>query len=129
MWTFHIYITSKVSRSPPWLCWPFWNICVTNDHGYVPFVVSAFLIYDLYLYRRVCNNINITGATSRSGTTYPSGAPDFTLGFLWGSCYSIFSCMCMFCRSLFVLLSCDLQILLTLLVSSNSSYRIAPFKV
>jgi hypothetical protein len=29
LWTFHIiymYISSKVSRSPPWLCWPFWNI-------------------------------------------------------------------------------------------------------
>ena len=19
---------------PPWLCWPLWNICVTNDHGF-----------------------------------------------------------------------------------------------
>ena len=24
----------------PWLGWPLWNICVTNDHGYVPLVVS-----------------------------------------------------------------------------------------
>ena len=36
--------------------------------------------------------------------TYPSGAPEFTPGFQWGSCYSIFSFICMFCRSLFVLL-------------------------
>ena len=28
-------------RSPPWLGWPLWNICVTNDHGYVPFVVNT----------------------------------------------------------------------------------------
>ena len=28
-------------RSPPWLGWPLWNICVTNDHGYVPLVVST----------------------------------------------------------------------------------------
>jgi hypothetical protein len=41
---------------------------------------------------------------SGAGTAYPSGAPEFILGFSWGSCYSIFSFMCMFCRSLFVLL-------------------------
>ena len=29
-------IASKVVRSPPWLCWPLRNICITNDHGYVP---------------------------------------------------------------------------------------------
>jgi hypothetical protein len=34
-------ITSKILRSPPWLDWPLWNICVTNDHGYVPFVVNT----------------------------------------------------------------------------------------
>jgi hypothetical protein len=56
--------------------------------------------------------------------------PRFSVGFL----YSIFSVMCMFCRSLFVLLysffwplCClfffDLRILITPLVSSNSSYR------
>jgi hypothetical protein len=39
-----------------------------------------------------------------SGTAYPSGAPEFIPGFQWGSCYSIFSFMCMFYRSLFVLL-------------------------
>jgi hypothetical protein len=37
------------------------------------------------------------------GTVYPSGAPEFILGFKRGSCYSIFSFMCMFCRSWFVL--------------------------
>ena len=63
---------------------------------------------------------------------YPSVAPDFTPGFYWGSCYSILSFMCMFCRSLFVLLyfffwtlSClfffDMRILITPLESSNSS--------
>jgi hypothetical protein len=31
----------KILRSPPWLGWPLWNICVTNDHGYVPLVVST----------------------------------------------------------------------------------------
>jgi hypothetical protein len=34
-------ITSKVLWSPPWLGWPLWNICVTNDHGYAPLVVNT----------------------------------------------------------------------------------------
>ena len=34
-------ITSKVLRSPQWLGWPLCNICVTNDHGYVPIVVNT----------------------------------------------------------------------------------------
>ena len=25
----------------PWLGWPLWNICVTNDHGYILLVVST----------------------------------------------------------------------------------------
>ena len=31
----------KMLQSPPWLGWPLWNICVTNDHGYVPLVVNT----------------------------------------------------------------------------------------
>ena len=41
------------------------------------------------------------GVNSGTGTAYPSGAPEFIQ---LGSCYSIFSFICMFCRSLFVLL-------------------------
>jgi hypothetical protein len=86
-------------------------------------------------YYRVLNQINTTGATSGAGTAYPSGAPEFTAGFQRGSCYSIFSFICMFCRSLFVLLCfffwplcClfffDIRILIAPSVSSNSSYGI-----
>ena len=46
----------------------------------------------------------MTGAASGAGTVYPSGAPEFIPGFLWDSCYSNFSFICMFCRSLLVLL-------------------------
>jgi hypothetical protein len=46
-----------------------------------------------------------TGATSRAGTVYISEALEFTSD-LVGSRYSIFSFMCMFCRSLFVLVRC-----------------------
>ena len=28
-------------RSPPWLGWSLWNICLQNDHGYVSLVVSS----------------------------------------------------------------------------------------
>ena len=71
------------------------------------------------------------GATSGAGTTFPSGAHEFTPGFTWGSCYSIFCFICMICRSLFVLLyfffwplCClfffDMRFLIVRLVSSNS---------
>jgi hypothetical protein len=33
--------TLEILRSPPWLGWPLWNICVTNDHEYVPLVVNT----------------------------------------------------------------------------------------
>jgi hypothetical protein len=70
--------------------------------------------------------------TSGVGTAYPFGAAAVTPRFLVGSCYSIFSFICMFCRSLFVLLYVffwplyylfffDIRILITPLVSSNSS--------
>ena len=75
----------------------------------------------------------VTRLTRQVCTAYPSGATEFTPDFWWDSCYLIFSLMCMFCRSLFVLLSfffwplwClslfDLRILINPLVSSNSSY-------
>jgi hypothetical protein len=120
-----------------WICNTpsLWNICVTNDHGYVLLVVSTS--------RSFPNSWLITGFVTRStrrvplveqaGTAHPSGAPEFTLSFLWGSCYSIFSFIWMFCRSLFVLLYfffwplyclfSDIRILITPFVSSNSSFN------
>ena len=55
---------------------------------------------------------------------YHSGAPEFTPGFQWGSCYSIYSFICMFCRSLFVLLYFFFWALLlsVLLRFTNSDY-------
>jgi hypothetical protein len=34
-------ITSKMLRSPPWFGCSLWNICVTNDHGYVLLAVKT----------------------------------------------------------------------------------------
>jgi hypothetical protein len=35
---YNIYVCGCVCV---WLGWPLWNICVTNDHGYVPLVVNT----------------------------------------------------------------------------------------
>ena len=34
-------LLNQVLRLPPWIGWPLWNICVTNDHGYVSLVVTT----------------------------------------------------------------------------------------
>ena len=77
----------------------FYLVCadVLRPRIYFPFLQ---LISKKYFWCTV--TINTTGATSEAETAYPSGAPEFTPGFKWGSCYSIFSFICMFCRSLFV---------------------------
>ena len=51
------------------------NICITNDHVYVPCVVSTS--------RAWCNT---TDTTSSAGTAFPSGAPEFTPVLRWDSC-------------------------------------------
>ena len=38
--------------------------------------------------------VNTTGSISGAGTAYPSGAPEFTPGFQWDSCCSIFCFLC-----------------------------------
>ena len=106
LFLFSIYIT--------YLSWTFSNQQSNNLLGC--FVLSSFLIYDT------------TGSTSGAGSTYPSEAPVFIPSFWWSSCYSIFNFMlnvlkivvCPFVPFLF-LSFCDLRILITPLVSSNSS--------
>ena len=99
-------ITSKILRSPSWLGWPLLNICATNDHGYVPLAVNTF--------RSFPHSRLITGFVTRLTRRVPLveqellNLPEHMSSprdrFLVGFCYSIFSFMCMFCRSLFVLL-------------------------
>ena len=69
--------------------------------------------------------------TSGAGTAYPSGAPEFTPGFQWSSCYSIYSFMCIFCRSLFVLLYFFflLAIVLSVLRYTDYDHPFAIFKL
>ena len=64
----------------------------------------------------VCNKSNTAGATSRAGTAYPSGAPEYTPGFS-GIRATKFLVLCvMFCRSLFILLSFFFWLLLFVLL-------------
>ena len=90
------YFESSTVATMTWLAamenlclkWP--RICsICRQH--FP-ILSSFMTH-----HRICNQINTTSTTSGAGTTYLSRAPE------WGLCYSIFSFMCMLCRSLFVL--------------------------
>ena len=80
------------------------RICVRNDHGYVQFVVIIIRSFPhlwLVIGLGTRNKNNTTGATSRAGSTYPSGAPEFTLVFN-GVCVtrSLVLCVCFVDRCL-----------------------------
>jgi hypothetical protein len=120
-------------RSPPWHGWPLWNICVTNDHGYVPLVVNTSLSFP--------HSWLITGFVTRltrqwvplmeqQRPTFPEHLSSSPVLSGVGVIRSLVLCVCFF-RSLFVLLyfftwplCCmfffDIRILITPLVSSNS---------
>jgi hypothetical protein len=114
---------------PPWLGWPFWNIFVTIDHGYVPLVANTSRFFP--------HSRLITGFVTRLTRRMPlveqelPTVPEHLNSPTWGSCYSIFSLIWMFSRSLFVLLCfffwslcClffDIRFLIAPLVPSNSS--------
>jgi hypothetical protein len=60
-----------------------WNICVTNDPGYVPLVINtsqcfphSWLITEFAT--RLTRRVSLM---EQSRTAYPSGAPEFTTGF------------------------------------------------
>ena len=62
------FIASKILRSPPWLVWSLWNICVTNDHGYVPLVVNTS--------RSFPHSLLITGFVTRLTRRMPLVEPE-----------------------------------------------------
>ena len=66
--------------------WP--RICSTCRQHFS--ILSSFMTY-----HRVITRLTRRVPTSRTGTAYPSGAPEFTPGFWWGSCYSIFGLICL----------------------------------
>ena len=95
-------------------------------------VIQKYVVIRLFIYiitgfvTRLTRRLPLVEQELPSLSEHLSSTP----GFKWGSCYSIFSFLCKFCRSLFALLSfwplcClsfyDLRILSTPLVSSSSS--------
>jgi hypothetical protein len=76
-------ITLKKLRSPPWLGWPLWHICVTMTTICPTYRMHFTVFYSFTTYYWVCNYISRTGATSGSGYTDPSVAPGFTPVFIW----------------------------------------------
>ena len=101
------------------------TICSTY-HKHFP-VLSSFMTYHW-----LCNQINTTGVTSGSGIAYPSGTHEFISGFsrvratrslVLYVCFvdSFFVILSFFFWSLCCLSFFDLRILITPLVSSNSS--------
>ena len=120
----------RKKRSPPWPLrekrfppWPLRNIYVTNDHGYVlrkhyP-VLSSFMTYDW-----VCNWSNTTGETwvhSRFLVGFDRVARSLEFCLLLCRSLLVFSFLSLFIWPL-CCLPFDLQILISPLVSSNSSY-------
>jgi hypothetical protein len=98
-------ITSTILLSSPWLGWPLRNICVTNDHGYAPLVVSTSRFFPhsrliTGFVTRLTRRVPLVGQELLILPEHLSSSPVLK----WGSCCSIFSFICMFCRSLFVLL-------------------------
>ena len=102
-----------------------WNICVTNDNGYVPLIINTSRFFPHS--RLITGYVSMTGITCGAATTYPSGAREFNPSFQWCSCYSIFSFMCMF-FVLFVpfLLAIVLSVLLRY---TDSDYTFGIFKL
>jgi hypothetical protein len=99
-WLIDANSVSTISDLSLWLRrFVYYQNCVC---GIIPdvMVLSAeyhHLIHDVVL-------AAIWRCTSGAGTAHPFWTSEFNPGFEWGTCYSIFSCTCMFCRSLFVML-------------------------
>jgi hypothetical protein len=92
------------SLSKALLGWPLWNICVTNDHGYVPVVVNIFRFFPHWwlipgFVTRLTRRVLLLEQELPTLLEHLSSPPYFV-----GSWYSIFSFMCMLYKSLFVLL-------------------------
>ena len=77
------------------------NICVTNDERYDPFVVITIRSFShSWSINDFVTRVNTTGATIGAETAYHSWAHEFIPGFNWGSCRSIFSCLCSVLQSI-----------------------------
>ena len=124
--------SSKTLRSPPWLGWPLWNICVTNDHRYVPLVnISQSFPHSWLITGFVTRLTRRVPLVEQELLTLPGHASSPPVFSGVRVARSLVFCV-MFCRLLFVILSffiwplcClfffDLRILITPLASWNFS--------
>ena len=112
-----------------------YGISVTNDHGYVPLVVNTSRSFPhswliIWFVTRLTRRVPLVEQELFTLPVHPSLPPVFSGVRVTRSL--VLQCICIFCRSLFVLLSfffwplcClffDIRILITPLVSSNSSW-------
>ena len=105
----NLVITSRVLRSPAWLGWPLWTICVTNDHGNVPLVVKHIPILSLHtLPEHLISPPVFSGVRVIQSYVLCVGFVDRCLSF------SFWPLRCLFFF--------DLRILIAPLVSSNASW-------
>jgi adenine deaminase len=61
------------------------NICVTDDHVYVPFIIVTILSY----FRRILNKSNTTSVTIEAEIFLLSGEPEFMPFLMKDSNYQI----------------------------------------
>jgi hypothetical protein len=119
--------------SPPWLGWPLWNICVKSDHEYVPLVVSTSRSFPHSWFitgfiTRLARRMSLVEQELPTLPDHLSSLPVFS-GVRVTRCLVL--CVCFvdrglsFCTFSFWPLCClffDIRILITPLVSSNSSW-------
>jgi hypothetical protein len=88
---------------PPWLGWPLWNICVTNDHGYVPLLVNTSQSFP-HSWLITGFVTRLTRRVSLELLTLPEHLCSLLVFSGVRVTRSLVLCLhCMFCRSLFVL--------------------------
>jgi hypothetical protein len=100
---FHTHIPSLVIMLIPFiplLGQPLWIIGVTNDHRYALCLNHRLSLSSFMTYHQICNKSNTAGATSWSGSAYPS---EFTL---------VFSGVCVCARSVFYVILCQPSLVL-----------------
>jgi hypothetical protein len=111
-----------------------WSICVTNDHGYVPVVVTIRSFLHSWLItgfvtkvtRRV-PHVEQRLLTLRSTWVHPrffNGIRVAWSSVFWETfCWSLFVLLSFFCCPLYYLSFSDLRLLITPMVSSNFAYH------
>jgi hypothetical protein len=117
---------------PPWLGWPCWGICVTNDHGYVSLVVntSRFFPHSRLITGCVTRLTRRMSLVEQELLTLPEHLSSpavfsgvrVTRSFVWYVCFPD-RCLSFFAFSfgIFCCLFLDIHFLIAPLVSSNSS--------